>query len=598
MFNLTEAKHTVTISTNRIHIVVLVVFLLGAFLRFYSILDMEWTHDELSALNRTSYATFSELVSQGIETDFHPAGVQTFLWYWVQWGQSKLWVRLPFVLLSCASLLLFYLWVRRAASIEHGVLAMGIMSVSEYFIFYGQIARPYGPGLFFGLVAALSLQRILDKPSNSHWWGYAIGMLGLAYTHYYAQFFALILFLLAWFVLAKERRWKFFWVNALILLVYSPHIPLFMRTFSKGGVGGEEGWLGTPDPMFIPDFLQLQFNYSTLGTLLGMLMIAWFILKLKETYRKLIYLFPFFISLGIGWVYSFEVNPILQFSILIFSFPLFLGSLLSTLPKGNYLWVLTGVLLLSGGYSLIESRKYYSLTTQNGYSKGAQLAAKHGVLISFEDPQNWIRHGVVLESIFTEVPNAKSIVRSQNEFLVIDRPSQRDIRDLLCTHAFVLERHKSFAHDFWVFGSKAEGGLVSIQKMSSKPFLAKQWAWDQVNIWPQGVNGFLKYTCVLDSLEDSPLIPYARIETQVEQETNWLGTHSEQDSSFREFYFFVPPYHKEDVSTFSFLENPNHISGVSHTIVQYFWPQNAFYDGILRPFGTRQTLSDYALASP
>ncbi len=582
-----------------------IILLLGMVLRMLTITQMEWTHDELSALNRTHYESFEELISEGVEVDFHPAGVQTFLWQWVKVSDSKLWVKLPFVLLSCISLWWFYLWVMRMSTPEHGALALMIMSVSEYFVFYGQLARPYGPGLFFAVLTVLCLQRITDRKleNKGHWAGYAIGMLGLSYTHYYAQFFALIVFVLAWFYLPKKSRIKFLGVNVLVLLLYSPHIPLFFRTFTKGGVGGEDGWLGPPDSHFLSDFFQLQFNYSSIGIAIGGALLLWGLFRFRKL--KALYVLPFVISLGIGWYYSIAVNPILQFSILIFSLPFFIGTLIAALPKGRYLWVVTGLLCLSGLYSLIESRKYYELTTQNGYSKGVELSEMYGNLISSEDPQNWYRHGVTRSHLRVSIPEAYSTERNGPLYWVVDRPLQKDVQSMMRTHPYVIERHKSFAHDFWVFSTipPDEGysnGLVEREFLDENAFESSQWAWNTLVPWAANQSGFVETVIGLegDSLPNYSLIPYSKVEVQGSTEEIWAGTALEVDSNEYRLAFFPPANRRKAVDAQFFIENPYKLSGYVLKSSKYSWFVNGYYDGVLRPVDTERPMSDFALTVP
>ncbi len=67
-------------------------------------------HDEFSALFRTQYDSFCDLVRLGVvQNDSHPAGVQVFLYYWVKLvGFNAFWIKLPFVLMGSASIYFIY----------------------------------------------------------------------------------------------------------------------------------------------------------------------------------------------------------------------------------------------------------------------------------------------------------------------------------------------------------------------------------------------------------------------------------------------------------------------------------------------------------
>ncbi|MFZ4463318.1 MAG: glycosyltransferase family 39 protein, partial [Bacteroidales bacterium] len=89
----------------------LLVMLVAGWLRFYHLGSLPFMHDEFSALFRTEYDSFSDLIRLGVaENDTHPAGVQVFLFYWVKiFGFNEFWVKFPFALAGLVSVGLLYL---------------------------------------------------------------------------------------------------------------------------------------------------------------------------------------------------------------------------------------------------------------------------------------------------------------------------------------------------------------------------------------------------------------------------------------------------------------------------------------------------------
>ena len=73
-FNTTLRKVRVTDT-----VLIVVILLAGAVLRFCRLNDIPFTYDEFSAIFRTQFATFGELIEKGVKIDTHPAGVQVFL---------------------------------------------------------------------------------------------------------------------------------------------------------------------------------------------------------------------------------------------------------------------------------------------------------------------------------------------------------------------------------------------------------------------------------------------------------------------------------------------------------------------------------------
>ena len=87
--------------------ILFLILLVAAALRFYNYFEIPYTHDEFSALFRTQFDSFSELIAKGVKIDGHPAGVHVFLYYWTKiFGYSEWIVKLPFTILSICSVYL------------------------------------------------------------------------------------------------------------------------------------------------------------------------------------------------------------------------------------------------------------------------------------------------------------------------------------------------------------------------------------------------------------------------------------------------------------------------------------------------------------
>jgi len=90
-------------------VLLIIILLLAAILRFYKFDTFSLSNDELSALFRTKFDNLSDVFNQGVKLDFHPAGVQLFLYYWVRiFGDSETSLRLPFVIAGILSVWLLY----------------------------------------------------------------------------------------------------------------------------------------------------------------------------------------------------------------------------------------------------------------------------------------------------------------------------------------------------------------------------------------------------------------------------------------------------------------------------------------------------------
>ena len=92
------------------NVVLAVILLVGGYLRLSGLSDVSLTNDELSALNRTNYESYATMLSEGVaEIDYHPAGVQSFEYFWVKlFGESTFALRLPFAVFGILSIWMIF----------------------------------------------------------------------------------------------------------------------------------------------------------------------------------------------------------------------------------------------------------------------------------------------------------------------------------------------------------------------------------------------------------------------------------------------------------------------------------------------------------
>jgi len=364
--------------TQRIHTDQVLIFLIiatGAILRFYNYSDIPFTHDEFSAVFRTQFGSFHELIAKGVLIDTHPAGVQVFLYYWVMlFGISEPIVKLPFTLFSLAAVYMLYLIGKKWFSSAAGLLAACFLSFLQYPVMYGQIARPYASGLFLVLLMVYFWTNLMLSPHKKYYLnltGYILVSALCCYNHHFTLLFCGIAGLTGIFIIEKNRRLSFVLSWIVVLLLYIPHFPVFFSQLKQGGIGG---WLGKPKPDFLFDYMAYVFQFSSyvfaLLLLLLILGLAWRMPRKRTDKRFVLVSFLwFFLPLLVGFLYSLFINPVLQYSVLIFSFP-FLLLLLFFYAGAERAWqkgILTGLSALVIIPSLVYERKHYELFYNSPY---------------------------------------------------------------------------------------------------------------------------------------------------------------------------------------------------------------------------------------
>lgn len=346
---------------------VIIIVSVAAILRFYHYAAWSLSNDELSALSRLQFDSFGEMIRLGVmRGDFHPAGVQVFLWFWVKaFGNGVATVRLPFVIFGIMSVCLVFKIGKRLFSESTGLFAAAVIAFLQFPILYSQLARPYSPGLLFSLAMVWYWIKVVfnEKRGLKDYAGFVVFGALCAYTHHYS-FLLLIVVGISGFAFYRKIQWKYYLISAFAIgVLYIPHLKIFVYQFGIGGVGGPEGWLGKPEPDWILGFFKYALNDSwILVILMFAVFLATIILK-KNKFTPFLWLSLswFVVSFFIGYFYSIYRNPILQYSILLFSFPfviLFFFSFVDAFNKKIRIATLI-VFILFGTFQTVFINKFY-----------------------------------------------------------------------------------------------------------------------------------------------------------------------------------------------------------------------------------------------
>ena len=355
-----------------------VIIVVAAVLRLWKLGQVPFMHDEFSALLRTRFDNFHDFIQQGIMPDSHPIGVEAFLWLWVRlFGWSEFWVKLPFALMGIGSIYLIYIIGRQWFNSKVGLFSAAFFAVSQFTVFYSQLARPYSAGLFFVLLMACFWHRVVfgTKPTTRQYVGFALSAWACSLMQYFSIAQAGLIFLTGLLFLPKERR-KAYWLSGVAaVLLFAPTLPIFyQQLFVSGSIGG---WLSAPKTTFLIDFIQYTMNYSGLFMFaVGVIILLPLILGRRDkSHNPLRWagIVWFVVIFSIAFVYSLLREPILQQSTLIFSYP-FVIIVAFSLFKNRTLsaWqnaLVVAVILFVGVTSLVMTRRHYDLVYHQGFDQ-------------------------------------------------------------------------------------------------------------------------------------------------------------------------------------------------------------------------------------
>ncbi len=312
------------------------------FFRFYNYNEFSLSNDELSAVIRLNFNSLSEVIDNGIRPDGHPAGAEILLYFWTKYfGLTVSSIRFPFVLISCFAPLFAFLFMKRLFGYSPALFLAAAIAFLEFPILYSQIARPYGIGLTFVLMATYFWAELIFVNHNSKSKKILLAFLlsvswALSlYTHYFASLTVVIIGITGLFYLNKSII-KYYLASGIgSIILFIPHLQITMHQLSLGGVGQ---WLGAPDNLWIWHHIIYIFNNSIyLFAFLIAIISAIYILNFKIKFRfsslQFVLITWFLLPFLIGFLYSKFINPVLQNSVLIFSMPFFLAFIFSFIPK-------------------------------------------------------------------------------------------------------------------------------------------------------------------------------------------------------------------------------------------------------------------------
>ena len=371
----------------------LITLILGiAFLlRFIPLFEYEFFYDELSALDRIRYSSFSDIIDKGVkELDVHPAFIQLFLLVWAKiGGTSEVWIKLPFLIFGVISCCLLYSFAKKWFDYKTAIISAIVISCSMIFIVYSSSNHLYSSGLLFTITATYYLFEIAfgNSIKFKHYVLFALFILLSAFNHHMSGLYGFIIGVLGFIFAQKKQKIYLLITFVSIGILYLPHLSITLYQATKSIAAGEDGWLTPPKWYACFKFLKTLFGTG----LLIYLFIPLFIygcVKSGFTFfkdRKIIFLLLAFISYcTIIHFYSIFKTPLLQFSVLMmgsFGFIVVVARALSYIP--DKLFNTTSIILIAAFLvQTIFVKQYYSLGIKQSHKSAVmqtiEAKAKYG----------------------------------------------------------------------------------------------------------------------------------------------------------------------------------------------------------------------------
>lgn len=384
-------------------IIVIFIIIVASVLRLYKFWDLPFMHDEFSAIIRSQYDNFSDLIEHGVKTDSHPAGVQVFVYYWIKiLGLHEWSLKLPFIICGIISVFLVYKLAKMWFGSQPAIFSALIIAILQFTIFYSQLARPYSPGLCFVLISTVYWTKLVFRKQNNktNIILYVLAASIATYIHAFSLYFILIQGITGLFFLKGKVNFKYILVNFLIIILYIPHIQIFITQMQRGDIGG---WLAKPNINFILDFFSYTFHYSQIFYF-TIIVSVYFLSTSSKNQKKgankfrIISLVWFIITFFTAFLYSIYRHPILQFSTLLFVFPFIIMLAFSyvTNLKSNIKYIFIIGISMVGILSLVTTRQHYHTMYNQGFDGIANNISKDSK-----------KYNIIKPTIVLQAPNQK-----------------------------------------------------------------------------------------------------------------------------------------------------------------------------------------------
>jgi uncharacterized membrane protein len=247
-------------------VVLTVILLLGATLRFYGLDHESLWYDELLSWRRSSYDTLSEVIDEGVRRTVHPPGYLGLL-HIVQkyWGDSEWILRFPSALCGILSIAGIYALGTFLYTRREGLIAAALTAVLWCPIYYSQEARPYSMLLLATMLATYFWLRVVRKvrdgnrPSYLELAAYVATAIVSSYMHYFGLYLIALQGGAALLLCIRRRRGILHVAVVFVLLVvaYVPWIPALLEDVRRRPI-----WIQAPTPGAVLEYLRFLFNGS------------------------------------------------------------------------------------------------------------------------------------------------------------------------------------------------------------------------------------------------------------------------------------------------------------------------------------------------
>lgn len=370
-----------------------------------------WIDELFTMINSSSEKSFIEIY-QLLKVDVHPP-----LYYYIVnvffhiFGDSSFVARFVSVLFGVGGLLaLYYLAKELFNKKTIGIIAVLLLTINHFHIYYSQEARMYTMLFFTSIMSFIFLIKFIKKPTLKTALLHSLFATLMIYTHFFALFTLFSQYLILLFFIIKPYKTtskKFFlytlFSGIIIVIIYIPAIFIFLGTSNRTSF-----WIARPEIDVYTAMFKEFFGFSEIVIMIAIIGILFFLFKLfqqnekktfslepkkeKEVFSFFVLFMWIFITLFVPFLLSFINLPMIVSRYFINIIPpliLLVAAGIYNIKNSVIKLTLISIFVLFSFADLIGVKNYYNGIHKTQFREVSQFIINHHkknekILSSFE----------------------------------------------------------------------------------------------------------------------------------------------------------------------------------------------------------------------
>jgi hypothetical protein len=266
--------------------ILMVLIFIGTLLRFYKIdFQSPWIDEIFTLTNTGKEKTFKGIYYFLKENDPHPP-----LYYFIihsiniLFDNTSLVARVVSALFGVAGLFAIYNLAKELFNKKIGIIAVALLSINFFHIYYSQEARMYTMLFFTTTISFIYLIKFIKNPSIKSAFWHSIFAALMIYTHFFALFALFSQYLILLFFVIKPYKTsqkKVFIYSAfsgiLTFVLYIPALFILLKTSAMKSI-----WIPIPERDVYSVMFKEFFGYSEIAIIIALIGLIVFFVKLAQ----------------------------------------------------------------------------------------------------------------------------------------------------------------------------------------------------------------------------------------------------------------------------------------------------------------------------